>query len=94
MNKELTSNEIILSGSWFSQNGQIRADDVSRRIEYLTQNTLKKITMSDDGWDILYLDPMDGRYWELVYTESSSHGGGAPTLTHLSNSEASKKYVF
>jgi hypothetical protein len=94
MNIELSSNETILSGKWISQNGSVVADDVSRRIENLTQSALKEIATSDDGWSTLYMDPADGRYWELYYDDSDSHAGGAPTLKHLPNPEAKKKYTF
>jgi len=29
-----------------------------------------------NGWDVLYLDPADGRYWERILPSSEMHGGG------------------
>ena len=92
MNEKLGSSETILVGSRTSNGDQVVADDISRRIEYLTQNILEKIASSDDGWDVLFLDTDDSRYWELTYSDSDSHGGGAPTLKNLSAKKASQKY--
>jgi hypothetical protein len=44
------------------------------------------------GWDALYVDPEDGRYWELIYASSEEHAGGPPILTCISKQEASEKY--
>ena len=92
MIKELDSIETELVGSWVEQNGSVVADDVSKRIEYLTQNKLKKVASSDDGWDQLYIDTEDSRYWELSHPESDSHGGGAPLLKNLALDEVKNKY--
>ena len=92
MTKVLDSSETVLVGKWISRGGAVVADDVSKRIEYLTQSVLTEMASSDDGWDTLYVDPSDGRFWELIYPESDSHGGGAPTLNNLSSSEAKHKY--
>ena len=32
----------------------------------------KKIGTSEDGWGIVYIDSLDGRYWELTYPDSGS----------------------
>ena len=92
MIKELDSIETELVGSWVQQNGSVVADEVSKRIEYLTHIKLKKVASSDDGWDQLYIDTEDSRYWELSHPESDSHGGGAPLLKNLSLGEVKKKY--
>lgn len=88
----LDSNETSLKGAWVMENGTLIADKVSKRIESLIQTSLKELATSDDGWDKLYIDPEDSRYWELVYDDSGLHGGGAPHLRSLSSEEASKKY--
>ncbi|MCH9692102.1 MAG: hypothetical protein K0U59_08600 [Gammaproteobacteria bacterium] len=92
MNRKLNSSETILVGAWIAQAGQVVADDVSKRIEYLTQNVLKEVASSDDGWELLYRDIDDSRYWELIHPDNDSHGAGAPTLKCLSQQEAEKKY--
>lgn len=92
MKKKLTSAEVVLTGGWIEKNGQVVLDGTAKRIEYLTNNVLKKIATSDDGWDTVYSDPEDGRYWELIYPFSGTHGGGAPVLCNLSTEQAEKKY--
>ena len=64
----------------------------NKRIETLIKDYLVKITTDETGWDVLYQDPEDNRYWELTYPESELHGGGAPVLRHLSVVEAHDKY--
>ena len=70
--------------------GAVRGDDVCavRLIEY----DLEKLASSHDGWDALYIDPSDGRLWELTYPDSHLHGGGPPALTIMSQRQAAKKY--
>lgn len=92
MIKELDLFETELVGSWIQKNGSMVADDVSKRIDYLIENKLKKVASSDDGWDQLYIDMQDSRYWELSHPENDYHGGGAPLLKHLSLDEVKNKY--
>ncbi|MDT7526243.1 Imm27 family immunity protein [Pseudidiomarina sp. GXY010] len=47
----------------------------------------------DDGWTNLFKDPNDNRLWELTYSSSDSHGGGAPVLSLVSLDEARSKYT-
>ena len=62
------------------------------RIAQLTTETLKKVATSDAGWTTLYLDPGDGRFWELTYPHSSWHGGSPPSLIHISDEQVEAKY--
>lgn len=89
---KLNSNEIKLVGQWFYENGTIHKDDISKRIEWLINNQLEKIGVDQSGWDILYIDPTDNRYWELTYPKSEMQGGGPPTLTLISKEIANKRY--
>ncbi|MEQ8337650.1 MAG: Imm27 family immunity protein [Cyclobacteriaceae bacterium] len=38
----------------------------------------------------MYKDPNDHRFWELIYEDSGSHGGGPPTLIYLRDDEPRK----
>jgi hypothetical protein len=67
-------------------------DEVSKRINWLIQNRLKKIAKDESGWLILYQDPNDNRYWELSYPQSEIHGGGMPMLVNISKELAYSKY--
>ena len=53
--------------------------------------TDEKVATDSSGWDILYKDPRDGRFWELTYPDSSFHGGGPPRLENFSATEAGSK---
>ena len=68
------------------------ADKVTLRIDDLVRNYLQKIATDESGWETLYQDPSDGRYWELTYPSGESHGGGPPRLTVVSSQEAALKY--
>ncbi len=92
MNQPLLKGETELLGSWVNQAGSIIADDVSKRIEALISKELKEVGTSGDGWDVLYIDPSDGRYWELTYPDSDSHGGGAPKLSFVTVEQVKAKY--
>ena len=89
---KLTPQEVKLVGSWTFVNGNVTADDVTRRIEHLTQHHLIEIGRDASGWDVLYRDPDDGRLWELTYPSSEMHGGGPPTLQLLDNEAVRHKY--
>ena len=72
----LEQTETVLGGSWTVKDGAVVADDTSKRIEYLTKNVLKQIAISDNGWDKLFIDERDSRFWELTYIHSEQQGGG------------------
>ena len=89
---KLKPTETSLNGRWELLAGKMIADDVCKRIEDLKSNYLEKITTDASGWDTLYRDPQDGRYWELVYLQAEMHGGGPPSLLNVSAAEALSKY--
>lgn len=89
---DLEKDEQILVGHWLDRQGRVEMDEVSARIEFLIRNRLDRIGASGDGWDILFVDRNDGRFWELSYPDSTSHGGGAPMLKALDAAAVKKKY--
>lgn len=89
---ELSPSESSLEGRWISSGSTVVADYTTNRIEHLVNNVLVQVANDDTGWMTLYRDPADGRYWELSYPDSSSHGGGAPLLKLLSQKEAKNVY--
>ncbi|WP_186639625.1 Imm27 family immunity protein [Rufibacter sediminis] len=90
---KLKKEEKELIGHWRVDGMLMKLDDVSQRIKELTESHLLKIATDESGWKVLYKDQEDGRFWELVYSESQMHGGGAPTLVHLSEAEAKESYM-
>lgn len=89
---KLKPNEIELKGSWKLKGFSMKADDMCVRIEKLISEYLMEIGIDENGWNKLFQDPEDKRYWELTYPESEMHGGGPPLLRHLSIQEVRSKY--
>jgi hypothetical protein len=87
----LTSDDVDLVGAWVVENGRVVGDAVEQQINALLPY-LEKVGSDETGWDTLYRDPVDGRFWELVYPQGYMHGGGPKRLTCLSESTASAKY--
>jgi Immunity protein 27 len=81
-------------GKWEMVDGRVRGDGTCERIEWLTSRSLEKIAASGGGWEILFRDPEDGRYWERTYLHGEMHGGGPPSLVALSAEKAHAKYGF
>lgn len=79
-------------GGWTTVQSRVEADSNSRRINELISHHLRKVARDSSGWDSLYVDPSDNRFWELTYPESASHGGGPPHLKCLSRMEVREKY--
>lgn len=73
-------------------NGVILGDENCSRIRALCESYLIKLCADSSGWDILFQDPYDKRYWELTYPDSGIHGGGAPVLQCITDEMAISKY--
>ena len=89
---KLQANETVLIGEWQSVGDRVVGNEACERIHLLTSQYLERVATDASGWDKLYRDPEDGRYWELTYPQSEMHGGGPPRLTCLSREEAQTKY--
>jgi hypothetical protein len=89
---QLKPEEKALAGAWKNQDGKIIKDKICERIEWLVSRHLKRIKAHSSGWDILFEDPTDQRFWELSYPFSHLHGGGPPTLINLEDNDARNKY--
>jgi hypothetical protein len=89
---DLEPSERELVGSWVEHDGRRILDPVDRRIFWLVSRRLVARGHADGGWDQLYLDPRDGRYWELTFPHGSLHGGGPRRLTCLGADAAREKY--
>ena len=91
---KLTSTETDLVGNWMFQTGRMVRDPVEDRIEQLIHGHLHRIAVSPivGAWEALYLDPSDGRLWELTYPQSHMHGGGPRRLAVIGLEAACEKY--
>jgi hypothetical protein len=91
---QIKSEEVELRGKWILNGSSIEVDDVSKRIEKLISEHLIEIATDESGWEKLYQDPEDKRFWELIYPESEMQGGGPTMLRNLSEFEAREKYTW
>lgn len=93
---KLKPEETELVGKLEMVNARVRGDATCERIHRLTTTHLQEVAISKEsgGWDTLFKDPDDGRYWERTYPHSEMHGGGPPRLALLSMEEAQSNYEF
>lgn len=89
---EIKKDEIEIVGKWLLKDNKVIEDENSKRIHFLIDEYFQKVSESESGWEILYQDPNDKRYWELKYLNSDLHGGGPPSLFHLPQRAAIEKY--
>ena len=83
----LTINEDIIVGKWLDNGTEVLADENCKRIDWLTSEVLHAVGVDESGWQYLYQDPNDKRFWILSYPHSELHGGGPPTLKLVSSNE-------
>jgi hypothetical protein len=81
-----------LHGSIILREGELTFDDINKRISELINSHLIFVKTDKSGWSKLYIDPDDSRYWELTFPESEIQGGGAYSLSNISQKEAQVKY--
>lgn len=86
--------ETRIVGNWIFNGQKMFADDRCSRIERLIRCHLQLISTEESGWQKLYQDPDDKRYWQLRFDHSEMHGGGPPSLIMLSETEVKNLYAF
>jgi len=89
---KIESEEVEIRGKWTQSDAGVVEDGECQRIHGLISRYLVEVSRDESGWDILYSDPSDGRFWELTYPESESPGGGPPRLRWLDEETARDKY--
>jgi hypothetical protein len=91
---KIASGEIEIRGAWLANGNRISADEAARRIQWLISNVLERVPSPPvaGGWEVLYRDPGDGRFWEHRNPQGELHGGGPPLLKFIPDGEARKKY--
>ena len=67
-------------------------DEVETRIQWLVAHVLEPVGSASDGWDWLFRDPRDGRFWEQTYPLGSLHGPGPRRLAVIAPDAARAKY--
>ena len=95
--KKISPDETVILGSTMSGGKMIVDREACLRINWLTSEALENVGVRKDsgGWERLYRDPVDGRYWHLTYPHGEMQGGGPPELRHilLSAQDIGEKYV-
>lgn len=92
---QIKSNETIIDSDWTKLSNHLTREDafeIQKRIYWLQTNYLKKLLSISNGWEILYIDPHDNRFWELTYPKSDMQGGGPPLLKNININMALSKY--
>lgn len=91
---ELLPEEHEVRGEWNVEGSKVVPDEACERIKYLVENVLQKVAESPQwgAWEVLYQDPLDGRFWERNYPRGEMHGGGPPRLAVISRAAAMAKY--
>ena len=91
---KLAPDETLLVGSWEFDGSANRADSICKRIDWLIREHLERVASSPQwgDWEVLYVDPIDGRFWELTYPHGELQGGGPPQLESISAEVAKRKY--
>jgi hypothetical protein len=69
MEMRLERSETELVGRWELKNGHVEGDATEKRITWLVMNVFKQVAFTGGGYEILYQDPGDGRYWELTFPQ-------------------------
>ena len=90
--QELGTDERELLGAWSEHVAGRTLNAVDRRIFWLVTRRLIARGQAHQGWEQLYQDPRDGRFWELTFPEGSLHGGGPRRLTCIDEDRAREKY--
>jgi len=70
----------------------MEADSELQRIRSLIANELEFVATSPDGWEKLYRDGHDGRFWEKFLPYGEMQGGGPESLRLLDPKSAHEKY--
>lgn len=92
MKDQIKPNELVIESDHDILGSIEAANKASMRIDDLTDNYLIEKARANGGWDILYQDPADQRYWELTKPKGEYHGGGPSRLSYISDQDAILKY--
>ncbi|MEP7148252.1 MAG: Imm27 family immunity protein [Acidobacteriota bacterium] len=84
--------ETEIIGNWIKSGDRVVGDEPCLRVDQLTETYLRKIGRDWSGWETLFEDPVDGRYWMRTYPHGGWHGGGPPALINLTENEARLKF--
>jgi hypothetical protein len=84
--------ETRITGNWVVDDGRVCSDEAEKRIHELIATHLLYLAVDQSGWQKLYQDPIDERYWELTFPQGELQGGGPAELRCIDKKDALKKY--
>jgi hypothetical protein len=95
--KKISPEEIEILGSVMEDGKMLVDRETCLRINWLASTVLENVGVGKEsgGWEKLYRDPADGRYWLLTYPHGEMQGGGPPALKQLTltDEELKDKYI-
>lgn len=91
MNK-ISENETLIECEWRVVEDQVKPGIACARIEWLISDILKLVKVDKRGWEKLFQDPDDGRYWLLFFPQSELIGGGPASLMEITFLEAELRF--
>ncbi len=86
--------ETRITGKWIVIDGHVQSDEAEQRIRELISTYLRYLSTDNSGWEKLYRDPADGRYWELTFPNGALQAGGPPELRCIDKNDALAKYTL
>ncbi len=89
---KIKPNETIIESDPIILGSDEDVSKASERIDDLIYNYLIEKARANGGWDILFQDPADQRYWELTAPKGEYHGCGPLRLSYIPNQDATLKY--
>lgn len=73
--------EDLIRGGWERVGDRMVPDASLLRIRDFITTELEKIADCAGGWETLFRNPVDGRFWERYYPLGEMHGGGPESRT-------------
>jgi hypothetical protein len=94
--KKISSEETEILGAVMKDGKMFIDREACLRINWLASGVLVNVGVDKDsgGWEKLYRDPADGRYWLLTYPHGEMQGGGPPALKQLPLTEGEVKEKY
>ena len=84
--------EVRLTSRRYPMDGCMALDDTGKRMERLMQHYLVRLGAGPKDRGVLFRDPKDGRFWELLSPAAEPHGFTLPELVCLAPVQAREKY--
>lgn len=79
-------------GGRYFKDGVMYADEITEFIHRETACHLDQLGADETGWNLLYRDRRDSRYWEMTYPKSYLQGAGPPALRLLTLEEVKARF--